>query len=727
MLGLALAPILPLDAKEAAAAARMVEKTELCPALAAYLKRVSKETPFIPPTLPELIMEIQQAAAEDNDLYLNELISATGAQKLLKQKKGGTAALKPQKPVPPQSVNDMSVKLDRIDAEGHIVFATGDVRIVDGAANQREAALREYLASVRAIWNTLDLSSIMSDPARHVHTRLYDLYTPLDVWKPELSPEQICALTNNQADLDLTVHRQPTVRAANDHAQLVITGGPGTGKSTLAGFLALSLAYACDPKIEQRDGIKGLQRLGADWSHGALVPIYVNLRSFSGDKRHFPKQKHTGRADHLLGHLRERFQEFRAAAHYLENHDSRINGAALILDGLDEIYEEDDRVKARLVIEDFAVRYPRCRMIVTSRTAAYRAGSAWRLGEAFKVVELAPYTQAQIRQYIDKWYAAAAQSRAGSFGGRERAAQNARKQAKDLWQALQEQESLRPLARQPLLLTLIALIHEANRQMPRNRGELYEETVRLLNTWNPPNEDDPLAQRLSKLNHSRVRMALQLIAFNLQLQQRKDSEGGYIKQDELLVQLRQAERHVGDLGMPIEEVLEYLATRNGILVSDPADQYRFIHLHIQEYLAACALIEQYNHVAMPRPSRPERRAWQFPDNISALLNDDHERWREVALFCGAILGTERGPDRLWAYVETLLPTGLLDLKDGDVYRIFTAGMVWSANALEVRLPSHETVRSRLIEALKRIDDHPILDVPECRQVKEVLEKLGACP
>ncbi|PJF25290.1 MAG: hypothetical protein CUN53_13545, partial [Phototrophicales bacterium] len=443
MLGLALAPILPLDAKEAAATARMVEKNELCPALSEYLKRASKETPFMPPALSKLIEEIQRSTPAEDQFYLDDLISATGARALLKKKKGDTASLKPSAssgtlkltaPLP-QSTKDVSTHANSINTGGHFVNAGGNVTIVDAAPNQRAAQLREYLASVRAIWNTLDLSSIVSDPARHVHTRLYDLYTPLDVWKPELSPERISALTNKESELDLMAHRKPTVQALNDHDRLVITGGPGTGKSTLTGFITLCLAYACDPTMEKNDQIKGLQRLGGEWKHGVLIPIYVNLRSFSGDKTHFPKQKRTGKADHLLGHLRERFREFAAAAHYLENSDGSIKGAALILDGLDEIYEEDDRVKARLAIEDFAVRYPRCRIIVTSRTAAYRTGSEWRLSETFKVVELAPYTQEQMKQYIDNWYTAAAQSRPGNVGGRENAKQSARKQAKDLWEA----------------------------------------------------------------------------------------------------------------------------------------------------------------------------------------------------------------------------------------------------------------------------------------------------
>ncbi|NWG18035.1 MAG: hypothetical protein HXY41_15525 [Chloroflexi bacterium] len=616
--------------------------------------------------------------------------------------------------------------MDTLTSNGSVVIAGRDVSVNLGE-DESKAALRSYLTHLRATWNNLDLSSIVSDPARHVHMQLYNLYTPLDVWHPALPPDRLNLLRRREAELDLTSHRVSIIKAISDEQYLVITGGPGTGKSTLSGFLAICLAFACDPQAEAKNQVKGLERLGSDWAHGALMPVYVNLRGFAADRKNFPRAGHEGAADELLAHLQDRLQGFQPhVARYLDDSDSAIRGAILILDGLDEIYDESDRRKVRGVVEDFASRYPHCRIVVTCRSAAYRQGAAWRLSERFKIVELAPYTWRQINHYVEAWYTVAAINRPSSLGSRDSAEANAGKYAANLKQTLHDNLSLWSLARQPLLLTLITLIHEQNRHLPHNRGELYEKTVDLLHRWNPPGEDDLLAHKLAALNYDRVRQALQLIAFNLQRDQSHFVEDACIKRSALLDQLLGNCTGDSGLGASIEDVLEYLATRNGILVSDHGDTYRFLHLSIQEYLAACALIEQYDEVTMPRPPKPDMEEWSFPDNICALLNDDPFRWREVALFCGAILGNDRGQERLWGYVETLLPQKLDALEEGDVYRIYVAAEVWANNEMRSRRPSHRLIHDYLMRALEAIKADERLDAPERTQISTIFRQLNEC-
>ncbi|MBL8165204.1 MAG: hypothetical protein JNJ61_24695, partial [Anaerolineae bacterium] len=409
---------------------------------------------------------------------------------------------------------------------------------------------------------------------------------------------------------------------------------------------------------------------------------------------------------------------------YLDDADSLIRGTILILDGLDEIYDEKDRCKIRKIVEDFAVRYPAPRIVVTCRTAGYRKQARWRLSERFKVVELAPYTWEQIKHYVDNWYAVAAVNRPSSLGNRENAAVNAGKYAADLKANLHSNRNLLSLAQQPLLLTLIALIHEENRHLPHNRGSLYEKTVNLLHRWNSPLADDMMAYKLASLNYERVRQALQITAFNLQSDHTQFAENACIRRATLLEQLLTENANAGGLGAAIEDVLEYLATRNGILVSDQDDTYRFLHLSIQEYLAACALIEQYDELKMPRPPRSDMEEWNFPDNLCALLNNDPYRWREVAIFCGAILGGDRGQDRLWAYVETLLPTELSHPEEGDIYRICIAGEVWAGNLMKPRRPSHHMIGAHLVRALQTIKSDERLDAPERMQIAATLRLLA---
>jgi hypothetical protein len=750
MLALALLPIHPQSADDARALARLLDSSGICPLLSAYWMRVSRQSPFVAPPLAKLIPELLSGAPQETRAHFDRLIEMTGVKGLRSRAlfSADQAAVgkktkadsrertrQPERRTSHKKSDSPSteMKMDSVIAGGSVLIAGQNATMVQVGDDKARDALRDYLAKLRADWVNLDMSSIISDPAKQVHMLLYDLFTPLDIWNPKLLPAQIDNLRRRENQLDLTTHRVPIIQALARDAHLVITGGPGTGKSALSGFVTICMTYACDPHAEQRDGIKGLERLGPDWKHGAVLPIYVDLRSFCGDAQHFPPSANRkANADNLLSYIRGKAGDFAPyLTRYLDGGEGAIKGAMLLLDGLDEIYEKDARINACSVIAGFAARYPHCRIVVTCRAAAYRQGAEWRLPDQFSTVELAPYTWGQISHYIDQWYALAVQNRPRSFSPHHGAVIKPEPHATNLKQALREQRGLVSLARQPLLLTLIALIHEKYHHLPDNRGELYRETVQLLEHWNLPNEDDPLAKKYAAMNRQGVRQALQLIAFMLQLDRSRSLEDASIARSVLITQLVADVKRGGKLGASIEDLLEYLATRNGILVADHTDSYRFLHLSIQEYMAGCALIEQFNEVQMPRPSKPPFDVWSFPDNVCALLNEDPLRWREVALFCGAILGRDTGQERLWNYVETLLPTWVSvsparqkdKPEEGDVYRILVAGEVWADNHLVTRLDSHRTIQSNLTRALTAIKNYDKLDAPEVTQIEAVLRQL----
>ena len=81
---------------------------------------------------------------------------------------------------------------------------------------------------------------------------------------------------------------------------------------------------------------------------------------------------------------------------------------------------------------------------------------------------LAPFTEEQVRNFVTAWYNAA------------RIPEGQREERKrDLQRAATTPDLFR-LARNPMLLTTMALIHQTNTELPRERVRLYEQAVDIL-------------------------------------------------------------------------------------------------------------------------------------------------------------------------------------------------------------------------------------------------------
>jgi hypothetical protein len=619
-----------------------------------------------------------------------------------------------------------------ISAGQSVVFAGQDVNIVSHYYQGDKTHLKSYLTLVRSEWN-IPISNILPGFTHQNENalRLHNLYTPIDAWTDDsYEAEKIEQLTQRRfraIEQDMNESRQSIQEAIAIHPLIVITGGPGTGKSSLCRFIATCLAYACDPSAEKDEGVNGLDLLGSAWIHGAILPIYVSLRDFCADKLVFPSQPEQGKSQCLLDYIRKTTDTFAPELErYLLNEDVPTHGALLILDGLDEVYRENDRLVLQRIIENWADRFPKCRIMVTSRTYAYRNDARWRLSKRFASAELAPFTWKQMQHYIESWYSQAAFTRPSNFGGRTVAQSHTQSMAKDLMKTIISTPSLWPLARQPLMLALLTLIHEDNKRLPSKKADLYEKTVELLDRWNIPMPTDNLAEKLTNLNLEQMHAALKLIAFELQKRQIQYHKfPSTVERKDLLEQFMKQQKQGDGLGASIEDVLEYLATRNGILVSDKYDSYRFPHLSIQEYLAACSLIELYDECLMPDTLKSESsEGWVFPTNIAQLIKHDPFRWRNVALFAGSIIANGVGQDSRWSLIEELLPEEVnASIDDNILQCICVASEIWSESWLKARTRTQKIVHTHLISCLKAIQYDERLDAPERAQILNTLGRL----
>src|SRR5436305_973416 len=94
-----------------------------------------------------------------------------------------------------------------------------------------------------------------------------------------------------------------------------------------------------------------------------------------------------------------------------------------------------------------------------------------------------PFTQEQVRVFLDRWYLAAERHATSSSSGRaaRRAiAERGRDSAARLASLLRENPALQDLAVNPLLLTMIATAHRYRGALPGNRADLYGEICQVL-------------------------------------------------------------------------------------------------------------------------------------------------------------------------------------------------------------------------------------------------------
>jgi len=434
----------------------------------------------------------------------------------------------------------------------------------------------------------------------------------------------------------------------NRHPRLVLLGDPGSGKSSFVHFVALchagaaldhpqvnlDLLRAPLPQEDPRHPRKNPEP--QPWVHGALMPVRVVLRDFAAWGLPPPGKRLTAR--HLGSFLEKELKgAFLGEYTPILFKDLRENGGLLLLDGLDEVPEaESCRDRLRQAVEAFVLSFGKCRVLLTSRTYAYRS-QGWRL-DGFAEAELAPFDAAQIRSFVERWYGQVAAS--GRLGVKE-----AKGRALLLLQAVLGNDRLQGLAERPLLLTLMASLHAwRGGSLPERREQLYADAVELLlNLWESQRVvRDPdgtarliqpsLAQYLDA-GKDQVRQALEELAFEVHA--RGELAGtADVAEGELVTRLMRLGRKPGTNHT---ELVEYLSQRAGLLVPHGVGVYTFPHRTFQEYLAACHLTDH-----------------GFPETLADLGRRDPDRWREVVLLAGA--KAARGSSfSAWSLADCLCP------------------------------------------------------------------------
>ncbi|MCP3961245.1 MAG: NACHT domain-containing protein [bacterium] len=352
-------------------------------------------------------------------------------------------------------------------------------------------------------------------------------------------------------------------RAITEHARLMVTGPPGSGKSMLARHLALSLADQglADPQQQPVPVLLELNRLNESKLSVEEELVAVFRRN------EFPK------AD---GFVRQALEQ---------------GSLVLMFDGLDEVVTAK-RTSVVKKIKDLLDTYEKCRALITCRTAVYHQEFAENADRTLEIVEFSDH---QIWRFLAAW---------------ERDMPEG-KSIEQLLQTLHDRPKIMALARNPLLLTIIAYLYTDTKFiLPHSRTEFYERSTELLlEQWK---------QERNEYKSNQKRLVLQHLAlFN---QRRGSADNEDRRSIDLKTTLAEVNRVLPQLNLEASDaqpLLDEIVERSGLLLAiDGASRYQFAHLTLQEFFAAAELRAR-------------------PKELLDFYWDDPPAWREtVKLWCG---------------------------------------------------------------------------------------------
>jgi formylglycine-generating enzyme required for sulfatase activity len=408
------------------------------------------------------------------------------------------------------------------------------------------------------------------------------------------------------------------------HRVLALLGKPGSGKSTFGAHVLLALAQAWQGYSAE------LERLGETWTHGALLPIRIVLRRFAEQLPPGAQPARAGDLWHFVG------RELDASGYGLSGETmnyvrwiARNTGALILLDGLDECGSNAARERVLNAVNEIRrTAGPKCRFVLTTRPYAWPGGPDPEQG----VYALADLNDDQIEQFIRGWYQALVNRHwLPSPGEGER-------KMTDLLDARQRPD-LAPLARNPLLLTLMATLHANRGRLPDDRADLYSESVDLLMLrWNRQiGADKALLDELAiaTLKLSDLREVLEELAFKVH-EEGAAGEGDAdanpdgtadIAEDRLVRAFRPLLQGSRDKAAV---VVDYIEKRAGLLVGqgekDGERRFSFPHRTFQEFLAACHLAAKDD----------------FPAECARLARASASHWQVVLPLAARLAKAERG-------------------------------------------------------------------------------------
>jgi hypothetical protein len=516
--------------------------------------------------------------------------------------------------------------------------------------------------------------------------RLEHVHVPLEFMPRERGRFEVGSRDDAPAMMDpskCTVRLEEAFGRAGPDRHLFVRGDPGTGKTTA---LAKMLWSVLDDAAEHGFDGRALG-LPAD-----TVPVFLPLRSLAGPalRRDFDDVLDDALVEMTRSPRHDGTTESASGAsavppgfgHWLWQRGHVL----LLLDGLDEIADPKARAKVCRYIENMLDHAGpgQVRAVVSSRFAGIQEEGEVTLDHhRFLHLDVRHLEDEQMANLVNRWFAAAgaALDRMRGAGAVAEEAQY-RIEAQTVIHLLRSDayasRQLKELVSTPLFLTLLCIVVFQGGQIPERRAEFFRECLRvLLMPWARRDGE----QRLS-LDESLD--LLQHIAWFMHREQRRDDLGEAELRKLLERPLRALERH-RERKLNVSSVIDWFRRTTGVLTeyATVPVEYGFLHLSLQEYLAA-------RYAATHPAEGIETLATHFGSSW----------WREVALLFVAL------PEyrHFGSVMEQVIARGKLVSEREHVYQCLLEAHARDLRPFLELIADRATPMPQRIEALRLVRD-----------------------